>query len=296
VPLTGDLAQPSLGLSSRDFTQLCQTIDVIYHNGAVVNLVYGYASLKAPNVLGTQEILKIASTSKIKPIHYVSTIGMFMASNGQDQLCYETDPIDGINVVEGGYAQSKWVAEKLLNQAAEKGLAVTIYRPGVITGHSITGVCSPHDWLSLILKSCLQTETLPLVDAEIAFTPVDYVSRGIVSLSQQSYTNKKAYHLVNPQYLTWNQVTDLITSLGYQFQSMSFEQWSDLVNNIQDNSITDSLQKLLPSLKTHSAQSGNVRFDAQNAIQELAKHEVICPSSILELLKSQLSYLQKCHF
>jgi thioester reductase-like protein len=57
VPVLGDLSQPRLGISEQQFRKLAAEIDLIYHNGAFVNLIYPYSALRAANVLGTKEIL-----------------------------------------------------------------------------------------------------------------------------------------------------------------------------------------------------------------------------------------------
>ena len=77
VPVPGNLEMPGLGLSSQLAAQLASTIDVIYHSGATVNWIYPYERLKAPNVLGTQEILRLATRIKLKPVHFVSSLGVF---------------------------------------------------------------------------------------------------------------------------------------------------------------------------------------------------------------------------
>lgn len=41
--LSGDLSQPRLGVSEEDFAYLCQNVDTVIHNGAVVNHVLPYA-------------------------------------------------------------------------------------------------------------------------------------------------------------------------------------------------------------------------------------------------------------
>src|SRR5262249_17249187 len=73
VAVPGNLEQPLLGLSSVEFDRLAEEIDVIYHNGAVVNLIYPYSQLRAANVGGTREILRLATKVRPKPMHYVST-------------------------------------------------------------------------------------------------------------------------------------------------------------------------------------------------------------------------------
>jgi fatty acid CoA ligase FadD9 len=147
----GDLTKPHLGLSSSDFNQLAHSIDAIYHNGAWVNSILPYRVLRASNVDSTIELIKLALMHKFKPLHYVSTVGVFGQYHASDLVSkHAVVPVDG-PTRGSGYDQSKWVAEKLvLGVAVEAGLPITIHRPGLITAHSVTYVCS----LSLSLSAC----------------------------------------------------------------------------------------------------------------------------------------------
>ena len=42
--MEGDLAQERLGLASQSYATLCSNVDVVIHNGAVVNAALPYAS------------------------------------------------------------------------------------------------------------------------------------------------------------------------------------------------------------------------------------------------------------
>jgi acyl carrier protein len=95
VPVLGDLAQPRLGLSESQYEALTSEIDCIYHNGAFVNLIYPYSALRAANVLGTQEILKLASKTKVKPVHFVSTLDVFQSPRyAQMSVILEQDDLE----------------------------------------------------------------------------------------------------------------------------------------------------------------------------------------------------------
>ena len=74
IPIVGDLAQPLLGLSEEQFREMASQTDVIYHNGVFVKFTYPYSVLKLSKVLGTQEILRLASQIKLKAVHFVYTI------------------------------------------------------------------------------------------------------------------------------------------------------------------------------------------------------------------------------
>ena len=295
VPVLGDLNEPLLGLSEEKFQTLAQTVDVIYHNGALVNFLYPYTALKAANVGGTHEILKLAITHKIKPVHYISTIGVFLSSHLiPHQVVYEQDSLDHGGTLYGGYAQSKWVAEKLVSLAGERGLPISIYRPGTITGHSQTGACSTQDWLSLTLKSSVLLEMIPELETMLEMTPVDYVSGTIVHLSQQTSSLQQCFHLVNPQTSPWNQLVDFLRSFGYPVQLVSFEQWKQKIETYTIESST-SLASLLPLLQSHG--DGNqVTFDTQNVLQALAESPITCPPVSSQLLKTQLSYFIRNNF
>ncbi|MFG6095146.1 thioester reductase domain-containing protein [Leptothoe sp. ISB3NOV94-8A] len=290
IPVLGDLAEPLLGLSLDQFQQLAYAIDIIYHNGALVNFVYPYTALKAANVNGTREILKLATIHKIKPLHYVSTIGVFLSSHlAADHVIYEQDSLDHGGTLYGGYSQSKWVAEKLVSLASDRGLPVSIYRPGTITGHSQTGVCSTQDWLSLTLKSAVLLKALPAIDTVLEMTPVDYVSQGIIYLSRQPSSLHQCLHLVNPYPCHWHQLTDFLSNFGYQIQLVTFEQWAQQVETYTTES-SSSIANILPILQAHGSGSNQVKFNSENAVHALAKAQISCPPVSSQLLHPQLSY------
>ncbi len=157
MPVPGNLEMPGLGLSSQLAAQLASTIDVIYHSGATVNWIYPYERLKAPNVLGTQEILRLATRIKLKPVHFVSSLGVFpLIGMSSLVVVREDDTLDHGGSLYGGYVQSKWVADKLVLAARARGIPVCIYRPGLITGHSEIGAWNTTDVTSRMLKSWIE--------------------------------------------------------------------------------------------------------------------------------------------
>ncbi len=111
--LHGDLALPRLGLDEHQYSMLVSKIRSIYHCGAVVNFIKPYSELRAANVLGTIELIKFSSLANCR-INYISTQSVLDRN------------------AKSGYVQSKQVAEHLLQQASEKGLFITIFRPGKI--------------------------------------------------------------------------------------------------------------------------------------------------------------------
>ncbi|MBE9048516.1 amino acid adenylation domain-containing protein [Pleurocapsales cyanobacterium LEGE 10410] len=105
IPVVGDLSRSRLGLSADRFSEIAETVDVIYHNGAWVNFTYPYSQLKDVNVLGTQEVLRLAVKSKVKPVHFISTIGVVGAADRNLEIVREDTPIHRSEQIGSGYTQ-----------------------------------------------------------------------------------------------------------------------------------------------------------------------------------------------
>ncbi|WP_298917470.1 non-ribosomal peptide synthetase [uncultured Nostoc sp.] len=307
ITVVGDLSQPLLGLSQVQFTALAKKIDVIYHNGAWVHHASPYSTLKAANVLGTQEVLRLASQIKIKPVHFISTISVFSAPIGSGvQLVQEQSSLDDYSVPDNGYAQSKWVAEKLVTIARDRGLPVSIYRPGRISGHSITGAFNPNDFFYKLLIGCVQLGNVPEREFFDSLAPVDYVSKAIVYLSKQQKSLGKAFHVLNQELLNLKLLFNVVRSFGYPLQQVSNEQWQLELIKIAENFPNHPLYPLIPlfTLKKSSEaasipEKSNfvlLEFDCRDTKQGLTGTSIVCPVTDENLLVTYFSYLVRNQF
>jgi len=165
IPVEGDLSKKLLGLSKQNFQELATKIDVIYHNGAWVNSTRPYQTLKPTNVLGTQEVLRFASLTKTKPVHFISSIAVFSGKiYSEIEKVKETD-IPNLSTLKGGYKQSKVIAEELVRIAQNRGLPACIYRPSRIMGDSKTGTNgNTKCMLSRLLKGCIELMQFPTIE------------------------------------------------------------------------------------------------------------------------------------
>jgi amino acid adenylation domain-containing protein/thioester reductase-like protein len=247
APLAGDLARPGLGLSPERFARLAEEVDAVYHNGALVHFLHPYPSLKAANVLGTREVLRLATTARLKPVQFVSTLSV-LSGLGRGQPALECDRNDWPGALENGYAQSKWVAEQLVWAAAERGVPVGVYRPGRIVWHSRTGALGGDDLFSRAIRACVQLGAVPALDTFLEMTPVDYVSRAVVHLGQRPETWGQAYHLFNCHYVRLRHLLDWVRSAGYRLEVVPPEQWLARVHESASHDAQDALAVLLPLL------------------------------------------------
>jgi thioester reductase-like protein len=236
IPILGDLSQPLLGISSEGFEMLAANMDAIYHSAATLNYVYPYSALKNANVLGTQEVLRLACLNKVKPVHYVSSVAIFESPVYAGKVVKEDDAFEHWEGIFLGYSQTKWVAEKLVKMAGDRGLPITIHRPPLISGHSETGVCNIDDFINLMIKGCLQMGYFPDVDYQMDMSPVDYVSKAIVQLSRQKECLGKAFHLQHPEPVPLKDLVNWVSKFGFSAEFIPYQEWQTKLVNITDSS------------------------------------------------------------
>ncbi|WP_194905559.1 thioester reductase domain-containing protein [Catenulispora rubra] len=218
--LPGDLTLPRFGLDEAGFAELADRLDIIYHCAAHMNFILPYRVLRAPNVVGTTEILRLACTGRPTPVHYVSTIDMRVG----DVLPERPGPLDA--GTSDGYVLSKKTGEHLVLEAGRRGLPVGVYRPWLITGATGTGAVGVRDQLALCLAGSLIAALMP-EDTPIPLhvLPVDLVSAAIVRLSRHAPRSNPVHQFYNPQVAPMKSIHEYLTRTGYRFDTVPYAQW-----------------------------------------------------------------------
>jgi phthiocerol/phenolphthiocerol synthesis type-I polyketide synthase E len=289
VPVLGDLALPRWGLSEEAFRALAERVEAVYHCGAWVNFTYPYRSLKPANVLGTEEALRLAAQGRAKPLHFVSTLAVF-GSLGETGIGLEDSALEDPEGLHGGYPQSKWVAEKLVALGRERGLAVTVHRPGAIAGDARLGVGNPRDLVWSFLKGCLEMQAAPEVEALFDPIPVDYLARAVVHLSRRRESLGQAFHYFNRHPIPWREVFLLARSLGYPVRLLPPAEWHRELAAAVEAPADNALTPFWPMLRGGPEAAGDgepagpaaprpagPRFDDRNTVQGLAGSGIVCP-------------------
>lgn len=222
-PVIGDLGKYRFDLSNRRWQKLAERIDVIYNAATHVNGVFPYAALKASNVTSVMEIIRLATDRKLKRVNHISTLSILSGSpytREEDMflsphegfpfiggyrylLYYSNKQSSHINFIQ--YSQSKLIAECLIHSASRKGLPVTIFRPGTISGDSRSGASNLKDFVNKYIMGTIQLGFYPnesgdsQTDDGVVFdmAAVDWVASAIIRISQSSDSVGKAYHLFN---------------------------------------------------------------------------------------------------
>ncbi|HKO57468.1 MAG TPA: amino acid adenylation domain-containing protein [Thermoanaerobaculia bacterium] len=294
VPVAGDLASPMLGLTPDEFDELAATVDAIYHNGASVNLYYPYSVLRAANVRGTEELLRMASRGRSKALHFVSTLHVHStrARDASHTVITESDARPDPRTLFDGYAQSKWVAEKLVESAATRGIPVVTYRPSQIIGHSRTGAASLVDFVPSFIRGCMQVGGIPdaVVDNHLYLAPVDYVSRSIVAISKRQDVFGRVFNLTTAHSTPLREVLERLTAFDPTLQRVPYETWRSLVSADPENALArfigafaDRIPEAKPSVRA--------RFDCTETLKVVEAAGIDRPQIVPQLFETYFSYL-----
>lgn len=183
----GNLSLPRCGLSEAEATLIFSSADAIIHNGADVSFLKTYSSLRAPNLLSTKELYKLALPRRI-PFHFISTatVGKVIQSDLLSPESLATSP--PAQSFADGYAASKWASEVFLEKAnGQFGLPTFIHRPSSITGNG----AAETDIVSNVLKFSSTINALPNSrrwTGYVDLVSLDHAATGIVRSVLQERT------------------------------------------------------------------------------------------------------------
>jgi thioester reductase-like protein len=143
--------------------QIRSSVTIIIHNAWRLDFNLGLSSFE-PNIRATRRLLDLALTSahaSVTRVLLTSSIGVTRAWP-REYGPYPEAPVDDARwCVGGGYGEAKYVSERLLVAAAERGLQTTSFRVGQIAGGDANGAWASTDWVPIMLKSGVALGCLP---------------------------------------------------------------------------------------------------------------------------------------
>jgi len=211
-------------MSEPTFERLATEIDAVIHNGASVHLTHPYEVLRPANVLGTQEVLRFAVQGRTKPVCHASGTSVFLGCSAMSE--HAPAPYARRN---GGYLDTKWVAERLVWQAFERGVPGFIVRLGWISGHSQRGLVPESDAVSIFLRACGRLGAAPAFpNGYLYCTPVDLAAQVIVRGALEEGGQARACNLSSSYAIPERQLWARFAGAGRPVAIVSKQEWLEL--------------------------------------------------------------------
>lgn len=227
VPVCGDLSSPKFGLTTQEWDFLSENIQTIYNNGAIVNYLLDYESMRNINVFGTNEILRLAANTRKKVLNHVSTTFIFGWSI-KDTL-FESDQNHEMELLDFGYSQTKWVSEQMVLNAKKKGLDVRIFRPALISP-SAKGEGYNFDISIRLLAFMVKYGIGTFAQNQVSFTPADIAANNIIAISNIEESIGKTFHVTRDEYSNMEDITNILSR--YTNQTFTNFSLSDFVPEV----------------------------------------------------------------
>lgn len=240
VVLSGDIAEPGFGLSDEERSWVRNHVDKIIHSAAILEF-YGSDRSGEPwrtNLGGTRNMIDLCRELKIHDIHYISTAYVAGIQEGRSM----EDALDVGQTFRNDYEESKFLAEKEV-RAIDFADYVTVYRPAVIAGDSVTGYTNTYHGIYLYLRlMALMIPALPVGEDGMRHTPirlrmdgtesrniipVDWVSAVTVRLFESQEARGGTYNMAPDKPMTSGELIrwcgDYFNSTGAEFCGKDYQ-------------------------------------------------------------------------
>ena len=225
-------------------------------------------------------------------MNWAMTVGNGFAS--------ETVPTDDYTAALGvGYAESKYVAERVLHEANQRsGVPVSILRVGQIGSSTIEGdVAFPRqEWLVALIKTSMTMGTMPTNLSLIDWIPINELGGVILDIfhSESSSVEAKVFNLVNPNPLLWDALIKTLTEYcGIKAKPILMTQWVEEVRKCTTYTPAVTLLSFFEAI----GQGMEVRYRTENSIQASTTFRQMQPASkrwLTECLKQMGISLASC--
>ncbi|MBL0795986.1 non-ribosomal peptide synthetase [Pseudomonas sp. B7] len=293
---SADITQPQLGLADGDFERLDREFGALVHNAANVNHVLDYESLAADNVEPIFELVRLCEGRSKKVFNFVSTLSASSTVDDAGRVlelpAAPTPPI----YIRNGYNLSKWVGERILERARERGVRVNLYRPGNISFNSLSGVCQPHkNRLMLMLKGSIQLGQVPAFALNFDLMPVDFLARFIAFHASRYSPERAVFNLHNPEPLSWDAYVASFRETGSEFSLVSVADWQQQLGRVDaDNALFGVLGFYLNGFEEDIGDISLIgHANAQAGVQQMGAHY---PEKSPALLRRGCDYLKEINF
>ena len=304
IPVIGDLALPALGLSEEIFTKLAKQTDLIYHSGSSVNFIEPYSYMKAPNVEGLREIIKLAGAERTKCLALLSTISVYSWGHvftGKTVMLESDDIEQNLMSVSKdiGYVRSKWVMEAVADLAAKEGLPLITYRLGYAMCHSETGASASYQWWSGLVKNCIEFKSYPaLTELREGLITVDYMTKSMAHITKNKEAIGKKFNLIaRPETnLTLEGFFGLMKKYyPFTLKDLPYKEWRKQWEDDSKNRLypltslfRDNMHEGLSAVELYQ---NTYVWDCSNVIQFLEGSDIQEPVFDKKVLDSYLKYL-----
>jgi amino acid adenylation domain-containing protein/thioester reductase-like protein len=276
--VSGDITEQGLGLDRKQYGELSEKVDAVFHAAANVKHFGFYRDFYKTNVEGTERLLEFALSAKEKDFHFISTMGVGSGNleNREYQLFSEFCLNSGQN--HGNpYVKSKYEAEQRVLSSRQRGLNAAIYRMANLVFHSHTGQFQENiedNGFYMSIKAMISQGVVPANGTHYDMTFVDHAARSVVLLAGVKNFVNETFHLQNPHWLGWETMDPLFERAGIKVQVLRPELFFEFLEaNLERADMRDKLERYLlhSGLLGENKKTGTMTMMVSDRTQRILK-------------------------
>ncbi|TKX20647.1 AMP-binding enzyme-like protein 1 [Elsinoe australis] len=248
------LGEPRFGLKEAKYVELRDTATVFLHNAWAVDFNMSLESFEDPHIKGVWRAVEFSAGARYTPrivfVSSIASVGNWYGNVGKGSGKAVPEELLGDDEVAlpQGYGESKHVAGKLLDAAAEtSGVPATVVRvgqlAGPVEGH---GEWNRQEWLPSLVSSSQALGKVPrrLGNMDVVdWVPVDVAARVMVELATGEKVDEKMvderagiFHLVNPKTVSWQELCPVVQEYykgkGVDLEAVGFGEWLEALKKV----------------------------------------------------------------
>ncbi|TBU41001.1 acetyl-CoA synthetase-like protein [Dichomitus squalens] len=234
------------GLAPELLEEIRNSVTHIIHNAWTVNFALTLPSFE-PDLKAVRNLVDLALSSPyVTPptIQLASSIGIFEHCAIKPPI--PETPVEPASAIGSGYTESKWIAERVLYNAAKRAnLSATVVRVGQLSGNK-AGHWNEREWFPALVKSSLFTRCLPDLQGTISFIP-GYPAAG--AFGEMRNSSEPIIHLIHPSPVPWH---DLIAPIAEEL-GVSLTSYSAWLSALESTAGTDGLPSAVEAVRENPA-------------------------------------------
>jgi thioester reductase-like protein len=212
VIVEGDITQPNLGIADEDLTTIQFETTDVFHLAAAYDLVVPKDTAFKVNLEGTKHVNDVVrSIRNLRRYNYISTC--YVAGKREGEIL--ESELEHNAGFRNNYEETKYLAEAAVEKL-KSGFPVTIYRPSVVVGDSVTGETAKYDGIYYLIHYLRKAPMLLRVmnvgndKVRLNLVPVDFVVDSIAALSRDPKAVGKTIAIADPEPLTTSELFDAL--------------------------------------------------------------------------------------
>ncbi|KDQ12505.1 hypothetical protein BOTBODRAFT_176443 [Botryobasidium botryosum FD-172 SS1] len=243
-----DLSANEFGLDAAMYARL-HSVTHIIHNAWPMDFNRSLTSF-IPHLEASSNMVRLClAQAPSHPIRVLFTSSIAVVGHHPDITGIAPVPEEAANdpnvIDHFGYAEAKWVCEKIFEEASRvhgRYITASSVRIGQLTGSEAAGAWNPQEHMPMLVKSSKAVGALPNVSGTLSWIPVNRAA-DVMTEFLFSPVTPPILHLENPSRQSWTDVLGAFQELlGLKESLIPFEEWMERVLKISDPKINPAIK------------------------------------------------------